>query len=155
MTIFAFVGVGVFTAKKNGFTFLYTEISEFGIGYFILSIIVAILIHDTFFYWGHRLMHHKSIFRYVHKVHHNSTNPSPWAAFSFHPYESVIEALIVTTHWLWKWNNTSTHHNMHHRFFNCNYGLYFNFWDRVMGTNHPNYHKVFEEVKSRKPIMEA
>lgn len=194
MTVFAFVGVGVFTAKKYGFTFLYTEISEFGIGYFILSIIVAILIHDTFFYWGHRLMHHKSIFRYVHKVHHNSTNPSPWAAFSFHPYESVIEALIVpilvvimpihplailvfllymtfmnvlghlgfelypkgfTTHWLWKWNNTATHHNMHHRFFNCNYGLYFNFWDRVMGTNHPNYHKVFEEVTSRKAIIEA
>ena len=41
-----------------------------------------------------------------------------------------------TTHWLGKWNNTSTHHNMHHKYYNCNYGLYFNIWDRIMGTNH-------------------
>ena len=28
---------------------------------------------------------------------------------------------------------------MHHRLVKCNYGLYFNFWDRVMKTNHPHY----------------
>ena len=194
MTIFALVGVGIFTAKKNGFTFLYNDISERGIFYFIFSIFAAIFIHDTFFYWSHRIMHHKLIYKYVHKVHHNSTNPSPWAAFSFHPSESIIEAMIVpilvlimpihplailafllymtfmnvlghlgfemypngfTTHWFGKWHNTATHHNMHHRFFNCNYGLYFNYWDRLMGTNHPNYHRVFDEVSSRKAIMDA
>jgi sterol desaturase/sphingolipid hydroxylase (fatty acid hydroxylase superfamily) len=33
-----------------------------------------------------------------------------------------------------KWINTSTSHNAHHRFFTGNYGLYFLFWDRLMGT---------------------
>ncbi len=49
---------------------------------------------------------------------------------------------------LLKWNNTSTHHNMHHRLVNCNYGLYFNFWDKLMGTNHPDYQKSFEDVNA-------
>lgn len=33
-----------------------------------------------------------------------------------------------------KWHNTSTHHAAHHHHFDGNYGLYFTFWDKVMGT---------------------
>ena len=54
-----------------------------------------ILLHDTYFYWTHRAMHHPKIYRHVHLVHHLSQNPSPWAAFAFHPFEAVIEAGIV------------------------------------------------------------
>jgi uncharacterized protein (DUF2147 family) len=39
-------------------------------------------------------MHHPKIFRHVHLVHHRSTNPSPWAAYAFHPFEAVLEAGI-------------------------------------------------------------
>ena len=42
-------------------------------------------------------------------------------------------------HWLMRWHNTTTHHDMHHRHVNANFSLYFNFWDRVMRTNHPDY----------------
>ncbi len=45
-----------------------------------------------------------------------------------------------------KWINTSTHHNLHHQKFQGNYSLYFNVWDRIMGTNFPYYEKYFEEV---------
>ena len=30
---------------------------------------------------------------------------------------------------------TASHHEAHHRHYNCNYGLYFRFWDRVCGTD--------------------
>jgi sterol desaturase/sphingolipid hydroxylase (fatty acid hydroxylase superfamily) len=30
-----------------------------------------------------------------------------------------------------------------------NYGLYFNVWDRLMGTNHKDYETCFQEVTSR------
>ncbi|MDB6071628.1 MAG: sterol desaturase family protein [Verrucomicrobiales bacterium] len=30
-----------------------------------------------------------------------------------------------------------------------NYGLYFNIWDRIMGTNLPDYETRFREVMSR------
>lgn len=52
------------------------------------------IIHDTYFYWMHRLMHHPKLFKLFHLIHHKSSNPSPWAAYSFHPFEAVIESLI-------------------------------------------------------------
>jgi sterol desaturase/sphingolipid hydroxylase (fatty acid hydroxylase superfamily) len=45
-----------------------------------------------------------------------------------------------------RWLNTSTHHNMHHHYGKGNYGLYFNIWDRLLGTNHPQYEKQFHDV---------
>lgn len=39
--------------------------------------------------------------------------------------------------------NTVTHHNMHHRYTNQNFGLYFNFWDRIMKTNHKEYEQQY------------
>jgi sterol desaturase/sphingolipid hydroxylase (fatty acid hydroxylase superfamily) len=56
---------------------------------------VAILLHDFYFYWMHLFMHLPGVYERVHKVHHLSTNPSPLAAFAFHPLEAVIEALAI------------------------------------------------------------
>jgi lathosterol oxidase len=33
-----------------------------------------------------------------------------------------------------RWLNTSSAHNLHHKKFTGNYGLYTLFWDRLMGT---------------------
>jgi len=32
-----------------------------------------------------------------------------------------------------------THHDQHHRFFQCNYATHFTLWDRLMGTLHPDH----------------
>lgn len=32
-----------------------------------------------------------------------------------------------------------THHDQHHRFFRCNYATHFSWWDRAMGTLHPDH----------------
>jgi sterol desaturase/sphingolipid hydroxylase (fatty acid hydroxylase superfamily) len=41
---------------------------------------------------------------------------------------------------LTRWISTTTHHNLHHAgSFNHNYGFYFTWWDRLMGTEHPDY----------------
>lgn len=37
-------------------------------------------------------------------------------------------------HWAFKWMNKPTYHDEHHRLSRGNYGLYFTFWDRAMGT---------------------
>lgn len=34
---------------------------------------------------------------------------------------------------------TTLHHDMHHAHGRCNYGLYFTWWDRLCGTEHPQY----------------
>jgi lathosterol oxidase len=54
-------------------------------------LIFLVLFHDTYFYWMHRLIHHPKLFNLVHKTHHLSKNPSPFAALSFHPIESFLE----------------------------------------------------------------
>lgn len=75
-------------------TNLYREISDHGWFWFIAAFPVMFLMHDTYFYWTHRIMHHPSIFRFFHLVHHKSTNPSPWAAYAFHPLEAIVEVGI-------------------------------------------------------------
>lgn len=45
---------------------------------------------------------------------------------------------------LTRWISTSTHHAMHHNIGNCHFGLWFTWWDRLMGTEHPDYHQKFE-----------
>jgi sterol desaturase/sphingolipid hydroxylase (fatty acid hydroxylase superfamily) len=40
-------------------------------------------------------MHSSALYQWVHKIHHLPMNPSPWAAYAFHPLEAVVEAGIV------------------------------------------------------------
>ena len=47
---------------------------------------------------------------------------------------------------LFDWMTTVTHHDLHHSQAGYNYGLYFTWWDRWMGTEHPQYHARFAAV---------
>ncbi|HEX5171376.1 MAG TPA: sterol desaturase family protein [Cyclobacteriaceae bacterium] len=93
--IFAVIGYLVYLTPFVRLTKVYYKIADFGIAYFVVSVFLMIIVHDTYFYWTHRMMHHRSIYRWVHRVHHLSTNPSPWAAMAFHPYEAIIEACVI------------------------------------------------------------
>ena len=92
--IFGLVAAVIFSPVIRPHTFIYTKISDHGWGYLIFSFFLMLLVHDTYFYWTHRLMHHPKLFNFFHKIHHKSTNPSPWAAFSFQPTEAIVEAGI-------------------------------------------------------------
>jgi sterol desaturase/sphingolipid hydroxylase (fatty acid hydroxylase superfamily) len=61
----------------------------------VAAVPIALMLHDFYFYWMHRLIHVDWIYPHVHRVHHLSTNPSPLAALAFHPWEALIEALGV------------------------------------------------------------
>lgn len=37
--------------------------------------------------------------------------------------------------WLGKWFISSDYHSLHHRIYTRHFGLYFTFWDRLLGTN--------------------
>ena len=93
--IFAVVGAGLYWLWQNDLTAIYLDPSKYTFWYLPLSLVVISLIHETYYYWVHRWMHHPRVFRIVHKVHHDSRIPTPWTAFSFHPWESLIEALIL------------------------------------------------------------
>lgn len=187
--LLSFVTLAITWSIANGKTLIYTDIRQYGIVYLLFSLVLVFLIHDTYFYFFHRLMHHKLLMKRVHKLHHHSNDPTPFTGYAFHPYETIIEfaflPLIVfvlplhpivfalwqfggimlftmyahlgyelmprwlVKHPLLKYFNATTHHNMHHSTYNYNYGLYFNVWDRLLGTQHPDYDKVFVEVTTR------
>lgn len=188
LVIFGFVGATTIALSRAGWTQMYFRLSDHSRLWFWTSVVLAILLHDTWFYWTHRLLHHPRWFRWAHRTHHLSINPSPWAAYSFDPPEAVVQALIfplvvvvlpihpfafaVFMLWQLSFNvlghtgyefwprwlmqsrlgrlvNTPTNHAMHHEFFRGNYGLYFNVWDRLLGTNHERYEERFGEVTSR------
>lgn len=160
---------------------------------FAFQLIAMIVAHDAYFYWMHRGLHLKHMFRFSHLHHHKSRTPTPWAAYSFSSFEAMTEAAFVPAYLLiasvlgapmydfaiflflahmilrnaighagieffpagWTrgllgWITTTTHHDLHHSEGNANFGLYFTWWDRMMGTEHPRYEERFNAVA--KPI---
>ena len=96
MAIFSFVSAAVFTYPPlSSHNTLYKNISDHGWWYYMLAFPLMLVLHDTYFYFTHRIMHHKWLFRWFHLVHHQSTNPSPWAAYAFHPLEAFVEIGIL------------------------------------------------------------
>lgn len=75
-------------------TQIYKDFNQYPVWWFVLSIILALLLFDTFFYWAHRLLHTK-LFYPLHKLHHLSVYPSPFTSYSFFFGESLLDALIV------------------------------------------------------------
>ncbi len=93
--IFAFSGALTVLLWQKGFTQVYIDVNEYPVWWLPVSLIVAMLLHETYYYWLHRWMHHPKVFRRVHKVHHDSNITSPWTAFSFHPMEGVFQAVFL------------------------------------------------------------
>lgn len=176
------VGIGVYlipfvtmvSLKKNfGYSRMYTDFDQFGVAYFVFTILVFIVFTDTFSFWTHYAQHNVSWLKWTHKTHHKSIQVNPLSSYSFSFTDACINMaalfiLLLVVPWhplaylvygtfgivhsaylhlgfdfaiepqmknsIWKWKYTSTHHYLHHQKFECNYGQFFSFWDRFMGT---------------------
>ncbi len=54
---------------------------------------ICLVIEDTWHYWGHRFLHDKRYYKYVHKVHHYYPAPFGMVAEYAHPLETFCEYL--------------------------------------------------------------
>ena len=69
----------------------------------VLTLLVP-AIHEVHFFCIHRLIHTPWLYKWVHSVHHNSINPSPWSSLSMHPVEHLLYFgeifwhLLIPTH---------------------------------------------------------
>ncbi len=188
----AFVSTVIFAAMtcatlwlyQQGYTKIYTNLHQHSMLYFVASIFGLLIGYETYYYWLHRWMHKPSVFRHVHKVHHDSIHTSVFTSFSFHPLEAFLQFIflplilfvmpvhiyavgIVLTlmtlsaiinhasveifparfhkHRLGRWLIGATHHDLHHKEFKSNFGLYFTFWDKWMKTESARFEKQFEQ----------
>ena len=92
--VMGFIGTSVYYAYKHGYTRVYENISDMGWGYYIFSIFFMMFIHDIYFYFMHRLLHKKFMWK-IHSVHHYCKNPTPWSSFCMHPVEMLMVGGIV------------------------------------------------------------
>lgn len=59
-----------FLGEVRGHSLLYTSIDEYGWSWLAISTILYMVFNDLGIYWIHRLEHHPSVYKYVHKPHH-------------------------------------------------------------------------------------
>ncbi|WP_202799187.1 sterol desaturase family protein [Moorena producens] len=181
--VFGVSGTIMIILWQQDLTAIYMDVFRYGIVYLPVSLLIVLFLHETYYYWLHRWMHLPKVYRIMHKVHHDSIHTNSLTSFSFHPLESVTQALIIPLivcivpvhiyvllvmllimtlsgtlnhagvelfpegfhrHWLGKWLIGASHHDQHHKKFRFNYGLYFTFWDKWMGTEAEDYEVRFK-----------
>lgn len=95
VVVFAANGFLIWLLAANGWVHIYDDVAQFGWAWWGASLVLIVVAHDAYFYWTHRLLHHRRWFGTVHGRHHLSTQPTPWAAYSFHPVEAAIQAAFL------------------------------------------------------------
>lgn len=95
VTIFVYLLVAIFTDWS-----LHSGILTFGgdnhpFAYNLMMFALIVFGHDTYFYWTHRAMHTRLLFKTFHRHHHQSTTPTPWTAYSFAVPEALLNAMFI------------------------------------------------------------
>jgi len=150
--------------------------------------VVCGLVIDVWFYCTHRALHYGSLYKNIHKQHHRFTAPCSLAAVYAHPIEFVIGnymgvalgPTIVGAHpsvgMVW-WavclfgtclthsgygvNSSVHHHDLHHEFFNCNFGVSYGLDylcgtdDAALGFDKAKEKKMGSYSKQKKETLEA
>uniref|UniRef100_A0A3Q1EMM3 Sterol-C5-desaturase n=1 Tax=Acanthochromis polyacanthus TaxID=80966 RepID=A0A3Q1EMM3_9TELE len=91
----SFPTVALFFWEIRGHSKLYESIDESTLGWsgVFLSIAGFLFFTDMCIYWIHRWMHHKSIYKHLHKQHHTFKIPTPFASHAFHPLDGFLQSL--------------------------------------------------------------
>lgn len=169
--IAALFGTGHWLNMQFGWGFA-APVGFVGNGFALLA---SLILFDAWFYWLHRLLHARPLYRRVHRWHHRAVTPTAWSNNS----DRLVDNLFLQSYWLvahfllpiapaallahklydevtgvvghsgWEHGGAwcrppsplvaVTHHDQHHRHFRCNYATHFTWWDRLMGTLHPEH----------------
>jgi sterol desaturase/sphingolipid hydroxylase (fatty acid hydroxylase superfamily) len=91
--------------------------------------------------------------------------PTEWSAVSLFVLHQIFRNTILHCGYelmpatadgrpMFDWLTTTTHHDLHHADTRSNYGLYFTWWDRWMGTENPAYYPAFARAVRKDPELE-
>ena len=180
VTIWTIYEVFFMWAYANNFLPFYLDWKTHPV-WFVLMLVAIPFWTSVHFYFIHRLLHWKPLYKVAHAVHHRNDNIGPWSGISMHPIEhiiyfsSVLIHVLLTSHpvhflFHMHWNALgaavthtgfealtfrnkpililgSFHHQLHHRFYNCNYGNPPVPWDRWFGSDHDGTPEAWAKIR--------
>ena len=93
--------VPIFVLEVRGYGRLYMDFENpkatflgiSGWGFIALSICSFLMFTDCLIYWIHRWLHHRLVYKYIHKAHHRWKVPTPFASHAFHPVDGFMQSL--------------------------------------------------------------
>lgn len=127
---------------------------------FIFAFFWVPLYREFHFYFAHRFIHIKALYKYIHSLHHRNTDIEPFSGLCMHPVEHLYyyscvgpSLLVFASPFAFMWNavhlpispaashsgwedhfQSDQYHYLHHRFFECNYGTSGTPFDKMFGT---------------------
>lgn len=122
--------------------------TRWGLAQFVFSFFWVCLYRDCHFYFCHRIIHLRTLYKYVHSIHHRNTDIEPFAGLSMHPIEhlyyfscALLSLYVHASPFAFMFNGvhllispaashsgfednmqSDQYHYLHHRYFECNYG---------------------------------
>ncbi|KAG4304100.1 hypothetical protein PORY_002464 [Pneumocystis oryctolagi] len=153
-----------FLAEIHGFSKIYENPLKYGKLYYIIQFPLFLVFTDGLIYLIHRALHHRILYKRLHKSHHRWIIPTPYASYAFHPLDGYLQSIpyhvfpfIFPLHryvylgmfiFVNLWTilirfefvtlnpvvNGSACHSIHHLLFNYNYGQFFTLFDRLGGS---------------------
>ena len=83
------------TLDKNGTEATFPMIGFLmeGWTFILLSIFAFLMFTDCLIYWIHRGLHHRLVYKLLHKVHHKWKVPTPYASHALHPLDAFLQGL--------------------------------------------------------------
>jgi sterol desaturase/sphingolipid hydroxylase (fatty acid hydroxylase superfamily) len=151
--------------------------------YFVACLYLLIAWSTTNFYFVHRALHWKPVYRYVHELHHRNVDVGPWSGISMHPLEHLVyfspfllwwllpvhPVIIILTGFYQALSPALSHsgfdylklgrlriktgdwyHQLHHQYFNLNYGNTPTPFDKLFGSWHDGSRDSLHIQKQRK-----
>ena len=184
-------GVTMWTAYEAAFMWAYAnDLLPFYLRasdhpvWFTLTLFAIPFWASLHFYFVHRLLHWKPLYRIAHAVHHRNNNIGPWSGLSMHPIEHLIylssvlihvafasHPIHIFFHMHWDTLGAATshtgfealtfrgrpilflgsfHHQLHHRYHDCNYGNPPMAWDQWFGSNHDGTPQAMADLERRR-----
>ncbi|XP_013789452.1 lathosterol oxidase-like [Limulus polyphemus] len=85
----------LFLLEIRGYSLLYNKISDSKYGWWMVvaSVIAFLMFTDCLIYWIHRGLHHKLVYKHIHKPHHKWKIPTPFASHAFHPLDGFLQSV--------------------------------------------------------------
>lgn len=85
--------VPLFMLEVNGYSKLYDNVdSTLGWVFVIISMCAFLFFTDMMIYFIHRGLHHRLVYKHLHKPHHKWKVPTPFASHAFHPVDGFLQS---------------------------------------------------------------